>query len=198
VGGLKTIKVDVRLVAATNRNLLQDVKEGRFREDLFYRLNVFPIHLPPLRERREDIVPLAEYFLEKFNGKHGRSVRHVDSGVKELLVGYDWPGNVRELEHVMERVVLMAKGDTVTPEDIPEEVRLRQTVPPEKTEKPFKEFIKSRTEEVEKQLIVRVLEECGGNVTRAAQQLGFSRKGLQLKMIKYNLRKRQENHGQQD
>ncbi|MBP8985802.1 MAG: sigma-54-dependent Fis family transcriptional regulator [Syntrophobacterales bacterium] len=198
VGGLKTIKVDVRLVAATNRNLLQDVKEGRFREDLFYRLNVFPIRLPPLRERREDIVPLAEYFLEKFNGKHGRSVRHIDNRVKELLVVYDWPGNVRELEHMMERVVLMAKDDTVTPEDVPEEVRFRQAVPPEKTEKPFKEFIKSRTEEVEKQLIVRVLEECGGNVTRAAQQLGFSRKGLQLKMIKYNLRKRQENHGQQD
>ncbi len=189
VGGLKTIKVDVRLVAATNRNLLQDVKEGRFREDLFYRLNVFPIHVPSLRERREDILPLADYFLAKFNQKLEKSVCHIDTGVKEMLLRYDWPGNVRELEHLLERFVLMAKGDTILAEDVPPELKAASVSPPEKSEASFKDFIKSQTEEVEKQMIVKALEECGGNVTRAAQQLGLSRKGLQLKMIRYNLRK---------
>lgn len=189
VGGLKTTKVDVRLVTATNRNLLQDVKEGRFREDLFYRLNVFPICLPPLRERRGDILPLAEYFLDKFNRKLDRSVRRIEKDVQDLFVSYDWPGNVRELEHLMERLVLMAKGDAIAAEDLPPEVKAPPVPPQGKIEKPFKDFIKSQTEEVERQMIVRILEECGGNVTRAAQQLGLSRKGLQLKMIKYNLRK---------
>jgi len=189
VGGLRTIKMDVRLVAATNKNLLQEVKEGRFREDLFYRLNVFPIHLPPLREREEDILPLAEYFLEKFNEKLERAVRVIDERVKDLFLNYDWPGNVRQLEHLMERLVLMAKGDAILIEDVPAEVRDTPASPPERTGKPFKDFIKSQTEEVERQMILRILEECGGNVTRAAQQLGLSRKGLQLKMIKYNLRK---------
>ena len=193
VGGLRTIKVDVRLIAATNRNLLQDVKDGRFREDLYYRLNVFPTHLPPLRERREDILPLTDYFIEKFNGKLDREVKHIDSRVKDVLVRYDWPGNIRELENFIERIVLMAGGDTITFEDIPpewksaaEEISLSQKAG---QKRPFKDFVKSHMEEVEKQSIIQCLEEVGGNVTKAAQRLGLSRKGLQLKMIKYNLRK---------
>jgi transcriptional regulator with GAF, ATPase, and Fis domain len=193
VGGLRTIKVDVRLIAATNRNLLQDVKEGRFREDLYYRLNVFPTHLPPLRERREDILPLTEYFIEKFNRKLDRAVKHIDSQVKEVLVNYDWPGNIRELENFMERIVLMAGGDTIILEDIPPEWKSAAEVlsmaQPTGQHKPFKDFVKGHMEEVEKQSIIQCLEECGGNVTKAAQRLGLSRKGLQLKMIKYNLRK---------
>ena len=193
VGGLRTIKVDVRLIAATNRNLLQDVKEGRFREDLYYRLNVFPTHLPPLRERREDILPLTEYFIEKFNRKLDRAVKHIDSQVKEVLVNYDWPGNIRELENFMERIVLMAGGDTIILEDIPPEWKSAAEVlsmaQPSGQNKPFKDFVKGHMEEVEKQSIIQCLEECGGNVTKAAQRLGLSRKGLQLKMIKYNLRK---------
>jgi len=189
VGGLKTIKVDVRLVTATNRDLRQDVKEGRFREDLFYRLNVFPIHLPPLRERKEDILPLADYFLDKFNRKLDRTVGRFEKDVGDCFEEYPWPGNVRELEHLMERLVLMAGGDTITAEDLPPEMRAPAALPPGKAERPFKDFIKSQTEDVERQIIVGVLEACGGNVTRAAQQLGLSRKGLQLKMIKYNLRK---------
>jgi transcriptional regulator with GAF, ATPase, and Fis domain len=193
VGGLRTIKVDVRLIAATNRNLLQDVKDGRFREDIYYRLNVFPTHLPPLRERREDILPLTDYFIEKFNGKLDREVKNIDSRVKDILVSYDWPGNIRELENFIERIVLMAGGDTITFEDIPPEwksaaeaISLSQKAG---QKRPFKDFVKSHMEEVEKQSIIQCLEEVGGNVTKAAQRLGLSRKGLQLKMIKYNLRK---------
>jgi DNA-binding NtrC family response regulator len=193
VGGLRTIKVDVRLIAATNRNLLQDVKDGRFREDLYYRLNVFPTHLPPLRERREDILPLTEYFIEKFNSKLDRGVKHVDSRVKDLLVNYDWPGNIRELENLIERIVLMAGGDTITFEDIPPEWKSAAEAisfaQQGGQKKPFKDFVKGHMEEVEKQSIIQCLEEVGGNVTKAAQRLGLSRKGLQLKMIKYNLRK---------
>jgi two-component system response regulator AtoC len=193
VGGLRTIKVDVRLITATNRNLLQDVKDGRFREDLYYRLNVFPTHLSPLRERKEDILPLTDYFIEKFNRKLDRSVKHIDARVKEVLVRYDWPGNIRELENFIERIVLMAAGDTITFADIPQEWKSAAEVlfisQPAGQKKPFKDFVKSHMEEVEKQSIIQCLEECGGNVTKAAQRLGLSRKGLQLKMIKYNLRK---------
>jgi DNA-binding NtrC family response regulator len=193
VGGLRTIKVDVRLIAATNRNLLQDVKEGIFREDLYYRLNVFHTQVPPLREKKEDILPLTDYFVEKFNRKLEREVRHVDPKVQEIFLRYDWPGNIRELENLIERLVLMAAGDTIMLEDIPAEMRLaasiQQVSRSDGQEKPFKDVMKSHMEDVEKQAIIQCLEECGGNVTKAAQSLGLSRKGLQLKMIKYNLRK---------
>ncbi|HOF04441.1 MAG TPA: sigma-54 dependent transcriptional regulator [Syntrophales bacterium] len=193
VGGLKTIKVDVRLITATNRNLFQDVKEGRFREDLFYRLNVLPIHLPALRERKDDIPLLVSYFVDRFRKKLARDIEGLDDEVLDLFINYDWPGNIREMENLLERLVLMARGQTITLADVPGEIRQavqeQFLLPPEKKPSQFKEFIRTHTEEAERQLLVRCLEECGGNVTRAAQQLGLSRKGLQLKMIKYNLRK---------
>ncbi len=193
VGGLKTIKVDVRLITATNRNLFQDVKEGRFREDLFYRLNVLPIQLPSLRERKNDIPTLAAFFIDRFNDKLSMDIKGLDDDVMELFVDYDWPGNIREMENLLERLVLMARGRTITIEDVPGEVKRivyeQSLLLPEKQKSQFKDFIRSQTEDVEKQMIARCLDECGGNVTRAAQQLGLSRKGLQLKMTKYNLRK---------
>ena len=193
VGGLKTIKVDVRLITATNRNLFQDVKEGRFREDLFYRLNVLPIHLPALRERRDDIPTLIAYFVDRFRKKLGRDIQGLEDDVLDLLINYDWPGNIREMENLLERLVLMARGQTIAMADVPGEIKQavyeQSLLPPEKKPSQFKEFIRSHTEEAERQMLVRCLEECGGNVTRAAQRLGLSRKGLQLKMIKYNLRK---------
>jgi DNA-binding NtrC family response regulator len=193
VGGLKTIKVDVRLITATNRNLLIDVKEGRFREDLFYRLNVLPIHLPALRERRDDIPALAAFFIDKFNRKLTRAITGIDEKVMNLFIQHSWPGNVREMENLLERMVLMAKGSVITLEDIPADfkatVEESNRLPQDVQASQFKEFIRSQTEDAEKQIIIRCLEECGGNVTRAAQNLGLSRKGLQLKMIKYNLRK---------
>ncbi len=193
VGGLQTIKVDVRLITATNRNLLQDVKEGKFRDDLYYRLNVLPVHLSPLRERTEDIDPLINYFVEKFNKKLNRNVKNIDSSVRELLLSYNWPGNIRELENLIERLVLMAKGDTIVLEDIPEELQCQDETGaillPEDHKKSFKDIIKGKTAEIEKQMILRVLEKCDGNITKAARWLGLSRRGLHLKMEKYNLRK---------
>ena len=193
VGGLQTIKVDVRLITATNRNLFEDVREGRFREDLYYRLNVIPAHLPALRERREDIPVLVDYFLEKFNRKLDRSVKRVDEQVMSLLVRYRWPGNIRELENLVERMILMAGGDTIVPADLPSELKTiietDEAAQTDVQQKSFKDTMKTHMEDVEKQMIVNVLAECGNNVTRAAKQLGLSRKGLQLKMTKYKLRR---------
>lgn len=192
VGGLRTIKVDVRIIAATNQNLLQQVQAGNFREDLYYRLNVFPIEVPPLRSRKEDILPLTDYFLEKFNKKLAVSV-NMEQEVKEMFLRHDWPGNIRELENLIERMILLAQNDTVTMREIPEEFKAAvnkiAAAPLETSKKPFKNYMRDHVENVEKQMIVKMLEEAGGNVTKAAQQLGLSRKGLQLKMIKYNLRK---------
>jgi two-component system, NtrC family, response regulator AtoC len=194
VGGLRTIKVDVRLVTATNRNLFQDVKEGRFREDLFYRLNVFPVVIPPLRNRREDILPLMAFFIRKFNKKLDKVVRGIDAMTQERFMSYDWPGNVRELENITERLVLISKEDMITfdsiPEDLQAAISISRPMPPlETSHKPIRDIVKDQKEEIEKQVIIRVLEECGSNVTRAAAHMGLSRKGLQLKMIKYQLRK---------
>src|SRR3972149_10247434 len=120
VGGLRTIKVDVRLVTATNRNLFQDVQRGRFREGLFYRLHVFPLVIPPLRDRKEDIAPLTEFFVRKFNKKLGRTVQRIDPLIQERLLAYDWPGNVRELENMIERLGRVPKNDEITFDMLPE------------------------------------------------------------------------------
>jgi transcriptional regulator with PAS, ATPase and Fis domain len=192
VGGIQTIKVDVRLVAATNRNLQQDVKEGLFREDLFYRLNVMPIHVPPLRERKEDIPALVSYFMDQFNRKLDRQITGADAEVMELFRDHDWPGNIRELENLTERLVLMAKGDTIVMGDVPAELieaveeKAHAAAPDEK--RSIKELIREKTGDIERQMIVRVLEECEGNISKAARQLGLSRRGLHLKLAKYNLR----------
>lgn len=192
VGGLRTIKVDVRIIAATNRNLLQDVQSGNFREDLYYRLNVFPIVVPPLRERKDDILPLVDYFVDKFNKKLELSVE-IDSEVKKMLLSYEWPGNIRELENFIERMMLLARNDLVTVAELPSEFKAsledRQIAQTDDEKKPFKDFMRDHVENVEKQMIIKCLEESGGNVTKTAKLMGLSRKGLQLKMIKYNLRR---------
>jgi DNA-binding NtrC family response regulator len=193
VGGLKTIKVDVRFIAATNRNLMQSVQDGSFREDLFYRLNVFPINVPPLRERKDDILPLVEFFVAKFNKKLALTIGGVDDAVKDMLLRYRWPGNIRELENLIERMMLMAKTPMITGCEVPPEFKanLEKEVEAltDEDKKPFKDFMRTHMENVERQMIIKCLDELEGNVTKAAKQLGLSRKGLQLKMIKYNLRK---------
>jgi two-component system response regulator AtoC len=196
VGGLKTVSVDVRLIAATNRNLMQEVKGGKFREDLFYRLNVFPLHVPSLRERTEDILPLTDYFMEKFNRKLGRRIEGLDPEVRECFLAYAWPGNIRELEHLVERMILMTEEPVLKMAFVPPEILNRTKEPDpsssESVEMQGHDVLKSHMEEMERQIIARCLEECSGNVTHAAERLGLSRKGLQLKMIKHRLRKQEE------
>jgi nitrogen regulation protein NR(I) len=193
VGGVNTLRVDVRILAATNKNLEDEVKAGRFREDLFYRLNVVPIHLPALRERREDIDALVKYFLQQFNLKLRRSITGIEPACMEALRAYSWPGNIRQLENALERMALMSDGSVLRVEDLPEEIL--SSVPGRKDLEAtsecsnFKEIVRRRTQNVERELIERALEETAGNVTRAAEKLGLSRKGLQLKMKELGLKR---------
>ena len=120
VGGRTPIKTDVRIVAATNKNLEAEVKKGNFREDLYYRLNVVNIHIPPLRERREDVESLARHFLEKYARETGKKIEQISPRALSCLLAYDWPGNVRELQNAMERAVVLAKGGVITPRDFPQ------------------------------------------------------------------------------
>ena len=181
VGGSERIRVDARIIAATNQDLEKAVREGRFREDLYYRLNVIPITLPPLRERRTDIPLLVEHFLRK-SSQDGRR-REVAPQALESLIAYHWPGNVRELESVIERAVLLGEGDVILPEDLPAAVRARTVsqravlgleIPDSGVE----------LEEIERALIAKALEKSGGNVTRAARLLGLSRRTLQYRLEK--------------
>ena len=196
VGGLQTIKVDVRLVAASNRDLHKEVGAGNFREDLFYRLNVVPIHLPPLRERRQDIPLLVEHFIEKFNRKLSRSMKGLDQQALDAVTRYGWPGNIRELENVIERCVLFADGDVIGLADLPEEITSRPSSPPSVTtpgagaDISLKDIVKQATAELERDLIMQALDQTGGNVTRAARLLKISRKSLQIKMKELGLRER--------
>ncbi len=190
VGGVKTIHVDVRLVAATNRDLKAAIAEGAFREDLYYRLNVVPVLLPPLRERRSDIADLAAFFVQKFNGRLNKKVELIEPEALGKLEQYAWPGNIRELENVIERAVLFADGIGITVADlVPDVVQVAETPsPPEVGSEGLKEQVKAVTSRLERELIVRALEQTGGNVTHAARLLKISRKGLQLKMKELSLR----------
>lgn len=206
VGGIKTIKVDVRLVAATNRDLHAEVSGGAFREDLFYRLNVVPIHLPPLRERREDVAILVEHFIAKFNERLKKQIADIDAAAVERLVGYNWPGNIRELENVIERTLLFCEGPVIRASDLPGDLMGQMpanaeeraaSVLPAAVAMPagggsLKEAVRAETERVERELIIRALEETGGNVTQAARKLKISRKSLQTKMKELGLRDREQ------
>jgi nitrogen regulation protein NR(I) len=205
VGGVRTLRVDVRLIAATNRDLKALISDGRFREDLFYRLAVVPMELPPLRDRREDIPVLVAHFVEKFNRRLGKRVEGVDPDAMQLLQAYGWPGNIRELENLMERSVLFADGPIVEASQLPEALREKApgapipvaSVGPLAAASPtalappgasMKEIVRQAQAELERELIARALEETGGNVTRAAKRLQISRKSLQVKMKDLGLR----------
>ena len=205
VGGIKTIRVDVRLIAATNRDLRQAIVETRFREDLFYRLNVVPITLPPLRDRLSDIGPLVEHFISKYNQRLGRNVTAITPDTLERLKEYPWPGNIRELENIIERSVLFADSEELQEKDLPPELAaaadaLRRRAPqanPEgaaggelikKGPLDLKEYVRQASSELEKDLIQRALAETAGNVTHAARRLKISRKSLQNKMKELGLR----------
>ncbi len=197
VGGIKTTRVDVRLIAATNRDLLKETDAGRFRKDLFYRLNVVPIVLPPLRDRAGDIPQLVVHFIEKYNKRLNKKIENISEEALMLLQAWPWPGNIRELENMMERVLLFADGPRIEAKDLPEGVRGgMQAVPsqpsgavaPAPGETPLKDFLKQKQAEIEKSFIVQALAKTEGNVTRAAKLLQISRKSLQTKMKEFGLR----------
>jgi DNA-binding NtrC family response regulator len=203
VGGVKTIRVDVRLVAATNSDLKKEIAAGAFREDLYYRLNVVPIRLPALRERREDIPLLVEHFVKKFDARLNKHVSDVDPTALDVLSSYPWPGNIRELENVIERAVLFCDGATLRAADLPPELgstppflpatpTARSPLPVPPATDGLKEQVKAAMNRLERELIVKALEQTGGNVTHAARLLKISRKGLQLKMKELGLRERDE------
>jgi DNA-binding NtrC family response regulator len=197
VGGIKTIRVEVRLVAATNRDLKKEIAAGMFREDLFYRLNVVPLSLPPLRERAGDVPELCGFFLQKFNARLKKHIRGVHPEALSLLRAYAWPGNVRELENIIERAVLFADGDQIMPADLAAEVtggdmvsKSSATAPVALGDEGLKEQVKAATSRLERDLILHALKQTSGNVTHAARILKISRKGLQLKMKELDLRER--------
>ena len=185
VGGERTLRADVRVVAATNRPLKEMVSGGSFREDLFYRLEVIPLRLPPLRECREDIRPLAEYYLEKKSREINRPLRRLSGEALEVLGDYSWPGNVRELENVMERTVVLSDGDVIEPSDLPLEAMGRPPAEPagDGDEGPLNDQL----ERLERELITRAMEQARGVKTRAAQILGIKTSALYYKLEKYGV-----------
>lgn len=187
VGGNELIKVEVRIIAATNQNLEELVKAGRFRQDLYYRLNVFPILLPPLRDRTEDIPLLVSHFIEKGKARMNKDFNGVTPQAMALLIAYKWPGNVRELENTIQRMMVIAKGEFLDVSDLPVEIRGRESESKPEP-KDLKEIARESSGIVEKRAIVDALSKTGGNVTRAAKALGVSRATLQNKMKLYGLR----------
>ena len=188
VGGQADITVDVRVVAATHRDLKRAVAEGRFREDLYFRLNVVPIDLPPLRERVEDIPVLAEHFVGRFCRELGRPPVRLDPAALEAFRAYSWPGNVRELRNVVERVVLLEAEDVILPEHLPSEIagpRSRPGGPASSPRDPFPPGVVRPLNEVEQLAIEHALRVCDGNKTRAAQALGISRQTLRTKLKEF-------------
>ncbi|MEO8877251.1 MAG: sigma-54 dependent transcriptional regulator [Polyangiaceae bacterium] len=186
LGDPKDIKVDVRIITATHRDLAAEAKAGRFREDLFYRINVLPITIPPLRTRREDIHLLVDHFLARNNIRLGTSIRGVDHGARKLLLEYAWPGNVRELENTIERAMVLADHDVLTETDLPE--RVREALDPVAVQLASGELsIKKTTSAIEEILIRRALTKTKGNRTRAAEILEISHRALLYKIKDYKI-----------
>jgi two-component system, NtrC family, response regulator AtoC len=185
VGGVADIRVDVRVVAATNRNLEDEVKRGHFREDLYYRLNVLPIVLPPLRNRIEDIPALAKYFVTVYNSEFRKRVRGITDGAIKLLQAYGWPGNIRELRNAVERAMLLVEGDELTAEQFP----LAASAAANLTERVALPATGVNLEQLERSLVVQALERSGWNQTRAAALLGLNRDQIRYRIEKFGLEK---------
>jgi two-component system response regulator AtoC len=186
VGDSRDLKVDVRIIAATHRDLAAEVKAARFREDLFYRLNVLPISVPPLRTRREDIALLIDHFVARNNARLGTQIRGVDTEARRLLVEYGWPGNVRELENTIERAMVLSEGDLLVASDLPD--RIREVRDPVQVQLTTGELsIKKTTRVIEETLIRRALQKTKGNRTRAAEVLELSHRALLYKIKDYKI-----------
>jgi two-component system, NtrC family, response regulator len=189
VGGTRTIKVDVRVVAATNKDMKEEVEAGRFREDLYYRLNVVHLHIPPLRQRPEDIPMLAAHFLKKFAVENVRGEVRLSPAALKLLVRYAWPGNVRELENVMERAVILCGDNLITANDLPGELASGRAEPRVDIDHfiPLTKPLPEALEQIEEQMIRRALDASGQVQVRAAEMLGITKSLLQYKLKKYHL-----------
>jgi DNA-binding NtrC family response regulator len=187
VGGLRPVPVDVRVLAATNVNLRQAVRERAFREDLFYRLNVVPVHVPALRERREDIPLLVEHFVRKIARECRREMRGVSAGALDVLMRYDWPGNVRELENVIHRAVVLARQPVLHLQDIPLDVALPETGA--RLTEDTGLLLREACEQFERQYVLRVLERVGWNVSRAARLLGVHRNTVLAKLTAWGIQR---------
>jgi len=188
VGGSRSLTVDVRIIAATNADLEEAVRARRFREDLYYRLHVVPVVLPPLRERKEDIPLLVGHFLQRFNAENRKGLK-ISSAAMDLIVGYDWPGNVRELENCIERMVVMARREVVAPEDVPLPISLHTPVPTPRVPLPETPAatLPRAVAEIERERLLEALRRSGGVQTRAAALLGITPRQLGYKLKKYHI-----------
>ncbi|MDR3139265.1 MAG: sigma 54-interacting transcriptional regulator [Treponema sp.] len=182
VGGNSTIKVDVRLIAATNKNLEEEVKSGRFRDDLYYRLNVFPLHIPPLRERKSDIILLADHFAEKYADKNGKLIKRISSPAIDLLTSYSWPGNVRELENCIERAVILSADMVIHSYNLPPSLQSAASTNTEPTT-----TLEAALSRLEKELIVEALKLADGNMSAAARRLGITERQMGLRVHHYGI-----------
>lgn len=182
IGGGQSIRIDVRVIAATNRRLEEEMKAGRFREDLFYRLNVFPIHMPPLRERKSDIVLLADYFTEKYALKNNKIIKRISSPALELLTSYHWPGNVRELENCIERAVILSTDMVIHAYHLPPSLQSAQSTNTEPTT-----TLDAALSRLEKELIIEALKISGGNMASASRQLGITERQIGLRVRHYGI-----------
>jgi len=180
IGGKSEVEIDVRVICATNRDLKEEIKKGRFREDLYFRLHVFTIHLPPLKERREDVPLLVHHFIEKFNGETGKHVQGLSPGAMDVLQNYAWPGNIRELRNTVERAMILTDGETIDEEHLPPD--MRPTRPEAAT---LRVPLGIQLREVEKEYILASLQKNGGNKARTAEILGISEKTLYNKLNRY-------------
>jgi two-component system, NtrC family, response regulator HydG len=186
VGGEETLKVDVRMVSATHRDLQAEVKAGRFREDLYYRLHIVPLHIPPLRERPEDIAALARHFVAKHAPRVNKRVKGLEEDTLRALARYAWPGNVRELENVIEQSLVFAEGESLTATDLPAHLTSPATrtdagLPVPMGDRPLPDIL----EDLERQLIARAYEKAGGVKTETARLLGIKTSALYYKLEKY-------------
>lgn len=182
VGGSKPVKIDVRIIAATNRNLIEMVEKGTFREDLYYRLNVFPITVPPLRERGSDVIALANHFVTAFSKENNKEIKRISTPALNMLVSYHWPGNVRELENILERAVILSDDDVIHSYDLPPSLQTSK-----ETGTAFGITLEEKIRAVEYEMIVESLKNNNGRMGKAAEELGLTRRMLGVRMERHNI-----------
>ncbi|OGW17209.1 MAG: hypothetical protein A3K09_07435 [Nitrospinae bacterium RIFCSPLOWO2_12_FULL_47_7] len=185
LGGNKTLRADIRIITSTNRRIEKMVAEGKFREDLYYRLYVYPILIPPLRERQEDVPVLLDHFLRKLNGEMGRKIAGISPRSQEILINYSWPGNVRELRNVMERMMILCKENQIEVGDLPRYLVEKSPLSPGLMDNfPEKGSLENHLRQLENDALLKTLKKCGYNKTKAADLLGLARSTFRYKLSK--------------